>query len=60
MSVTTRRVLSVLADGERSVEEISLEAGLTLKQVKDVLYRLFDEGRVQAQMDNDVEFWRLG
>lgn len=59
MSVTESRVLGVLADGERSVEEISIDAGLTLKQVRDALDRLVDEARVQCQIDNEIEFWRL-
>jgi predicted Rossmann fold nucleotide-binding protein DprA/Smf involved in DNA uptake len=57
--VIPEKVLSALADGEQSVDELAVNTGLPVHKVNFALGRLLIDRRVQRQEDSGVYLWRL-
>lgn len=53
------KVLDALRDGEQSVNELAVSAGLPQTRVIDALLALSMANSVQSQEDQGVVLWRL-
>lgn len=53
------RVLAALADGEQSVTDLAVSAGIPADRAISAVLSLYGDGRVRWQVDQGVKLWRL-
>lgn len=53
------RILEVLKSGEKTLEDISSETGMSLMETRRFLLRLSEQGKVESFEKEDMIYWRL-
>ncbi len=53
------RILDVLKSGEKTLEDISRETGISLMETRRFLLRLSEQGKIESFEKDDMIYWRL-